>query len=80
MSEKSTRDEDKIQITYYFTLLFTAIGTVLVFCLLYQIVQKINLFIILLSTSAGGIPIGFIGAYIDYKVSEYKFEKRSFEQ
>ena len=80
MSEKSTRDEEDIHITYYFTVIFTAIGTVLVFYFLYQIVQKLNLFSILLSISAGGIPIGFIGAFIDYKVSEYKFEKRSFEQ
>ncbi|KAA0965799.1 hypothetical protein FQ087_05865 [Sporosarcina sp. ANT_H38] len=80
MSEKSTREEENIHITYYFTVIFIAIGTVLVFFILYQKVGKVDLFIILLSTSAGGIPIGFIGAFIDYKVSAYKFEKRSFEQ
>ncbi len=79
MSEKST-GEECVNITYYFTVLFTAIGTVLVFCFLYQKMGKVDLFIILLSTSAGGIPIGFIGAFIDYKVSAYKLEKRSFEQ
>ena len=80
MSGKSTKEEVDIHITYYFTVMFTAIGTILVFCLLYQKIEKLNLFIILLSTSAGGIPFGFIGAFIDYKISEYKFEKRSFEQ
>ncbi|HJF34310.1 MAG TPA: hypothetical protein K8V56_21305 [Sporosarcina psychrophila] len=84
MSGKLTREEEKIKesihITYYFTIVFTAIGTILVFCLLYPKIEKLNLFIILLSTSAGGIPIGFIGVFIDYKVSEYKVEKRSFEQ
>jgi len=80
MSRKSTKEEEDIQINYYFTVIFTAIGTVIVFCLLYQKVEKLNLFITLLSTSAGGIPFGFIGAFIDYKISEYKFEKRSFEQ
>ncbi|WP_186670488.1 hypothetical protein [Sporosarcina sp. BP05] len=80
MSGKSTTEEEDIQITYYFTVIFTAIGTVLVFCLLYQKVERINLFITLLSTSAGGIPFGFIGAFIDYKVSAYKLEKSSFEQ
>jgi hypothetical protein len=80
LSDKLTMEEENIRITYYFTVLFTAIGTVLVFCFLYQKVEKLNLFIILLSTSAGGIPIGFIGAFIDYKLSEYKFDKKSFEQ
>lgn len=80
MSDKLTMEEESIRITYYFTVLFTAIGTVLVFYFLYPKVEKLNLFIILLSTSAGGIPIGFIGAFIDYKFSEYNFEKRNFEQ
>lgn len=80
MSEKLTGEEEYVNITYYFTVIFTAIGTVLVFYFLYQKVGRVDLFIILLSTSAGGIPIGFIGAFIDYKVSAYKFEKRSYEQ
>ncbi|MEK4715047.1 MULTISPECIES: hypothetical protein [Sporosarcina] len=80
MSEKLTGEEECVNITYYFTVIFTAIGTVLVFYFLYQKVGRVDLFIILLSTSAGGIPIGFIGAFIDYKVSAYKFEKRSYEQ
>ena len=80
MSEKSAGEEECVSITYYFTVIFIAIGTVLVFCFLYQKVGKVDLFIILLSTSAGGIPIGFIGAFIDYKISAYKLEKGSFEQ
>jgi len=79
MSRKSTKEEVDIHITYYFTVIFMAIGTMLVFFILYQKMEKLNLFIILLAPSAGGIPFGFIGAFIDYKISEYKFEKRSFE-
>ena len=80
MSKKSTGEEEYVNITYYFTVIFTAIGTVLVFYFLYQKVGRVDLFIILLSTSAGGIPIGFIGAFIDYKISVSKLEKNSFEQ
>ena len=84
MSENLTKEEEKIkgniQITYYFTVIFAAIGIALVFYVLYQKVERINIFIILLSTSGGGIPIGFIGVFIDYKVSEYRLEKRSVEQ
>lgn len=80
MTEKSTGEEESVNITYYFTVLFTAIGIVLVFCFLYQKMGKVDLFVILLSTSAGGIPIGFIGAFIDYKISVSKLEKNSFEQ
>ncbi len=84
MTEELARDKhevkEKIQITYYFTVLFTAVGIVLVFLILYQKLEEINLFIILLSTSAGGIPVGFIGVFIDYKVSESRFKNRSLEQ
>ena len=80
MNVKPPKEDENIHITYYFTVIFTAIGTVLVFCLLYQKVEKLNLFITLLSITAGGIPFGFFGALIDYKISEYKFEKKSFEQ
>ena len=78
MSAKSTREENN-HITYYFTVIFTAIGMALVFYILHQKVEGIKLFTILLSITAGGIPIGFIGVFIDFKVSEYKLEKRSFE-
>lgn len=84
MSRRLTSEEEKIKenfpITYYFTVIFTAIGVALVFYILYQKVEKINLFIIILSISAGGIPIGFIGVFIDNKISDYKLNKRSFEQ
>ena len=75
--EQVTKDENEM--SYYFTVVFTAIGTAVVFFILYSIIDKVNLFLIILSMSAGGIPIGFIGAFIDYKVSEYKFEKKSIE-
>ena len=76
----SEQQKESIQITYYFTVLFTAIGIALVFLILYQKVEEINLFVILLSTSAGGIPVGFVGVFIDYKVSEVRFKNRSLEQ
>ncbi|MBO1910719.1 hypothetical protein J4G37_38755, partial [Microvirga sp. 3-52] len=76
MTERLAGEEQEVkkttQITYYFTMIFMVIGIALVFFILYQKVEKINLFIILLSVSAGGIPVGFIGAYIDYKVSILK--------
>lgn len=78
MSGRSARDENN-QITYYFTVIFTAIGIALVIYILYQKIEELNIFTILLSITAGGIPIGFIGVFIDYKVSEYKLEKGSFE-
>jgi hypothetical protein len=76
MTERLPKEEqeikDSIKITYYFTVIFMAIGIALVFFILYKKVEEINLFIILLSTSAGGIPVGFVGAYIDYKLSEFR--------
>ena len=74
------KHEERVQITYYFTVIFVAIGIALVFVILYKKVEEINLFIILLSTSAGGIPVGFVGAFIDYKVSEVRLKNRSLEQ
>ena len=84
MTEELARDKheikESIQITYYFTVLFTAIGIALVFLILYQKVEEVNLFIILLSTSAGGIPVGFVGVFIDYKVSELRLKNRTLDQ
>ena len=78
MTERLAKEEQEIkesfQITYYFTVLFMAIGIALVFFILYQKTKEIDLFIILLSTFAGGIPVGLVGAYIDYKVSELRFK------
>ena len=79
MSGNLTREEKRNHINYFFTVIFTAIGIALVFYILYQKIEGINIFTILLSISAGGIPIGFIGVFIDYKISEYKLGKRSFE-
>lgn len=75
MSGKLANKEEDINITYYFTVIFTAIGTFLILYVLSQQVEKLNLFIILLSISGGGLPIGFIGAFIDYKVSRYKLKQ-----
>ncbi|QUW22729.1 hypothetical protein JSQ81_03865 [Sporosarcina sp. Marseille-Q4063] len=84
MTERLAGEEqevkERIQITYYFTVIFIAIGMALIFFILYQKIEKINLFIILLSASAGGIPVGFIGAYIDYKVSVLRFKNRGLGQ
>jgi ABC-type enterochelin transport system permease subunit len=79
MSVRLKREESN-HITYYFTAIFSAIGIALVFYILHRVIERINLFVILLSISAGGIPIGCIGVFIDYKISEYKFRKRSIEQ
>ena len=84
MTEELAREKqeikESIQITYYFTVIFAVIGIALVFIILYQKVEAINLFIIILSTLAGGIPVGFVGVFIDYKVSELRFKNRSLEQ
>lgn len=84
MTEELAREKqeikESIQITYYFTVIFTGIGIALVFIILYQKVEAVNLFVILLSTLAGGIPVGFVGVFIDYKVSELRFKNRSLEQ
>jgi hypothetical protein len=84
MTERLAREEqevkESIQITYYFTVIFMAIGIALVFFILYKKVGEINLFIVLLSTSAGGIPVGFVGVFIDYKVSQLRFKNRGLEQ
>ena len=84
MTEESAREKqeikESIRITYYFTVIFTVIGIALVFTILYQKVEAVNLFVILLSTLAGGIPVGFVGVFIDYKVSELRFKNRSLEQ
>ena len=79
MSGNLIREEKNNHINYFFTVIFTAIGIALVFYILYKKIEGINIFTILLSISAGGIPIGFIGVFIDFKILEYKLGKRSFE-
>lgn len=78
MSRKMMKEEqntiEELHITYYFSVIFTVIGTLLILYILSYRVEKLSLFIILLSISAGGLPIGVIGAFIDYKVSEYKIK------
>lgn len=78
MREEIVKEErqlkDDLHITYYFTAIFTVIGTLLILFLLIHKVEKVNLFIIILSVTAGGIPVGVIGAFFDYKISEYKFK------
>lgn len=69
---KKAKTKEEIQITYYFSILFTILGTISIFLLLYFKMDSISLFTILLSISAGGLPLGVIGAFIDYKISEYK--------
>ena len=73
MSEKPVNKDD-LHITYYFTVFFTLAGSILILYLLSHRVEKINLFILVLSIIGGGLPIGFIGAFLDYKVSEYRLK------
>lgn len=70
--DKKYKVKKEVHITYYFSVLFTVIGTLSILYLLSHKVEKLNLFTLILSISAGGIPIGVIGAFIDYKISEYK--------
>ncbi|WP_313890823.1 hypothetical protein [Psychrobacillus sp.] len=71
-TEQKTKEE--IHITYYFTALFMVIGTLSILYILSFRVEKLNIFTLLLAISAGGLPIGVIGAFIDYKVSEYRIK------
>lgn len=66
-----------IHITYYFTTLFLIAGTLLTLYLLTFKVENISIFIIVLSILAGGLPVGFIGAFIDYKMSASKVKYRT---
>ena len=64
--------KDDIHITYYFTVICTIVGTLITLYLLSYKVEKLSIFIVFLSISAGGLPIGIVGAFIDYKISQYK--------
>lgn len=60
------------RITYYFASAFFMIGTFLIFFIVFKQTAKINLFTFLLSLAGGGLPLGIIGIFIDYKISENK--------
>lgn len=64
-------------ITYYFTILFTILGTLFVHFVLSNKMDQLNVFSILLALTSGGLPIGVVGAYIDYKISEIRIKPRS---
>jgi len=68
------------RITYYFTCIFVTIGTVLVFYLLLQKTEKLNLFILILSIAGGGLPFGIIGVFIDYKISQFKLKTKAIKR
>jgi len=79
--EEPNRRED-LHITYYFTVFLILIGTLLTMYLLSYKVNELNLFVVLLSVSAGGLPLGILGAFLDYrtailkkKYQEIKYEK-----
>lgn len=76
MNEQNEKKEqlvkDELHITYHFSVLFTILGSLFIFLLLSNKVESLNLFIIVLSITAGGLPLGLSGAFLDYKVSEYK--------
>jgi len=78
MSEEMIKEEltikEEFHITYYFSILFTAVGTASILLVLSFKVESHSLFTILLSIAAGGIPVGVIGAYIDYKIAVYKMK------
>ncbi|QFF98869.1 hypothetical protein PB01_08500 [Psychrobacillus glaciei] len=81
MNKEETNQEQKIKeklhITYYSTIVFTILGSLFIHYVLSNKMEEISIFSILLSLTAGGIPFGVIGAFIDYKISEYrrKFSK-----
>ncbi|TQR13323.1 hypothetical protein [Psychrobacillus soli] len=70
--EKEATLKDEVHITYYFSILFTILGTLSILLLLFYKMDSLSLFTVLLSISAGGLPFGVIGAFIDYKISEFK--------
>ncbi|SES09360.1 hypothetical protein [Psychrobacillus sp. OK032] len=74
MTKKEAKINDEVHITYYFSVLFTILGTLSILVLLHYKVENLGLFTILLSISAGGLPSGVVGAFIDYKISEYKLK------
>ena len=80
MQKEMMNPKQKIQkdhhITYYFTILFIIFGTLFVQYVLSNNMEQINIFSILLALTSGGIPLGVIGAFIDFKISEYRIKPR----
>lgn len=80
MSRKMTSEDQAVlenaPITYYFTMIFAAFGTMLAFYYLYEVMEKVNVFLFFLSVCGGGIPVGFIGVFIDYKMLQNRLKKR----
>ncbi len=67
--------EDTVKITYYFTVIFVVIGTILTLFVLNRTVENLSLFVLLLSIWGGGLPIGFVGIFIDYQVSKHRLKQ-----
>ncbi|MEI4768250.1 hypothetical protein WAX74_01090 [Psychrobacillus sp. FJAT-51614] len=80
MKEQFEKDEiivkEELHITYHFSILFTILGSLSIFLLLSNKVESLNLFIILLSITAGGLPLGLSGAFLDYKFSEIRAKNK----
>ncbi|MER2262690.1 MAG: hypothetical protein ABS934_11825 [Psychrobacillus sp.] len=76
VKKKEYKSRENIHITYYFTTIFLIAGTLLTLYLLTFKVENISIFIIVLSILAGGLPVGFVGAFIDYKMSVSKVKYR----
>ncbi|MFJ8064850.1 hypothetical protein ACIQYS_09475 [Psychrobacillus sp. NPDC096426] len=74
--EKERNIKEEVHIKYYFSILFTILGTFSILLLLFYKMDSLSLFTVLLSISAGGLPMGVIGAFIDYKIFEYKVKKQ----
>ncbi|MFF2752838.1 hypothetical protein ACFVR1_03635 [Psychrobacillus sp. NPDC058041] len=76
MQKEMMNQKQKIQeehhITYYFTILFILFGTLFVQYVLSNKMEQINIFSILLALTSGGLPFGVVGAFIDFKISEYR--------
>lgn len=76
--KQKTKSENKVNITYFFTFIFVAIGTFSALFVLNRTVESLSLFVVLLAIWGGGLPVGFIGMFIDYRVSKSKFKERDF--
>ncbi|MBD7944323.1 MULTISPECIES: hypothetical protein [Psychrobacillus] len=79
VKQKGANSKGNSHVTYYFTIIFLIVGTLITLYLLTFKVEDINLFIVVLSILAGGLPMGFIGAFIDYKLSltKVKYKRNS---